>query len=44
MRRIADGEKYRMPATIDDPAILRETHDALRGAGYAVTEASSGTR
>ena len=23
MRRIADGEDYRMPATIDDPPILR---------------------
>jgi Acetyl-coenzyme A synthetase N-terminus len=29
MRRIADGEKYRMPATIDDRAILGATHDAL---------------
>jgi propionyl-CoA synthetase len=44
MRRIADGEEYPMPATIDDPAILGEMHDALRGAGYAVTEASAGTR
>ena len=41
MRRIADGEEYRMPATIDDPAILEEMHDALRGAGYAVAEAST---
>jgi len=22
MKRIADGEEYKMPATIDDPAIL----------------------
>jgi propionyl-CoA synthetase len=44
MRRIADGEEYRMPATIDDPAILEEMHEALRGAGYAVKEASAGTR
>jgi propionyl-CoA synthetase len=35
MRRIADGEEYRMPATIDDPATLDEMHEALRGAGYA---------
>jgi propionyl-CoA synthetase len=39
MRRIADGEEYRMPATIDDPAILDEMHEALRGAGYAVAAA-----
>jgi propionyl-CoA synthetase len=39
MRRIADGEEYRMPATIDDPAILEEMHEALRGAGYAPTGA-----
>jgi propionyl-CoA synthetase len=44
MRHIADGEEYRMPATIDDPAILEEMHDALRGAGYALKEASAGTR
>src|SRR5690242_17015564 len=44
MRRIADGEDYRMPATIDDPAVLEEMHEALRGAGYAVTEASARTR
>jgi propionyl-CoA synthetase len=35
MRRIADSEEYRVPATIDDPAILDEIGDALRGAGYA---------
>jgi propionyl-CoA synthetase len=35
MRRIADAEDYRMPATIDDPAILGEITDALKGAGYA---------
>ncbi len=34
MRRIADGEDYGMPATIDDPAILGEIEDALRGMGY----------
>jgi propionyl-CoA synthetase len=35
MRRIADGEEYRMPATIDDPAVLTELHEVLRGAGRA---------
>ena len=34
MRRIADGEDYRMPATIDDPAILTEIGEALARAGY----------
>jgi propionyl-CoA synthetase len=35
MRRIADGEEYKMPATIDDPTILGEIADTLKGAGYA---------
>jgi propionyl-CoA synthetase len=30
MRKIADGEEWKMPATIDDPAILSEIADALR--------------
>jgi propionyl-CoA synthetase len=30
MRRIADGEEYTIPATIDDPAILDEMAAALR--------------
>ncbi|HEX3952874.1 MAG TPA: propionyl-CoA synthetase [Stellaceae bacterium] len=34
MRHIADGEDYRMPATIDDPAILGEIEAALKRAGY----------
>jgi propionyl-CoA synthetase len=34
MRRIADGEDYRVPATIDDPAILGEIAVALARAGY----------
>jgi propionyl-CoA synthetase len=29
MRRIADGEEWKMPATIDDPAILDEIAEAL---------------
>jgi propionyl-CoA synthetase len=35
MRRIADGEEYTTPATIDDPAILEEIAEALRGLGAA---------
>jgi propionyl-CoA synthetase len=34
MRSIADGETWKMPATIDDPAILDEVAAALRGLGY----------
>jgi len=32
--KIADGEAYKMPATIDDPAILDEVTTALEGIGY----------
>jgi propionyl-CoA synthetase len=35
MRKIADGEEYRMPATIDDPVILNEVEVALEDVGYA---------
>jgi propionyl-CoA synthetase len=35
MRKIADGESYALPATIDDPAILGEVDAALAKAGYA---------
>lgn len=34
MARIADGEDFKMPATIDDPAILDEIRTALAGLGY----------
>ena len=34
MRSIADGESWKMPATIDDPAILDEIAEALKGLGY----------
>ncbi|MGE0610829.1 MAG: propionyl-CoA synthetase [Hyphomicrobiales bacterium] len=33
MRCIADGEEYKMPATIDDPAILTEISDVLKDRG-----------
>ena len=39
MRKIADGEDYTAPATIDDPAILGEIGDALHRIGYAKTDA-----
>src|SRR4051794_412774 len=39
MRRIADGEEYTTPATIDDPAILAEIAEALGRVGYARTAA-----
>jgi propionyl-CoA synthetase len=35
MRRIADGEPYRTPPTIDDPAILDEIRAALEARGLA---------
>jgi len=34
MRKIADGEPWTMPATIDDPAILDEIGEALGTIGY----------
>ena len=34
MAKIADGEVYKLPATIDDPAILDEIAAALKGLGY----------
>jgi len=34
MRKIANGEEYTMPATIDDPAILAEIAAALGNVGY----------
>ena len=33
MRAIADGEAYKMPATIDDPAVLQEIDEALKARG-----------
>ena len=41
MRRIADGEEYRTPATIDDPVILDEITDALQRIGYGERSAAS---
>ena len=35
MRRIADGQAWDLPATIEDPVVLGEITDALESAGYA---------
>ena len=34
MRKIADGDDYPLPATIDDPAVLTEIDKALASVGY----------
>ena len=34
MRKIADGEEYKVPSTIDDPVILDEIGDSLKTIGY----------
>ena len=36
MRKIADGEEYTVPATIDDPVILDEIEQALKDAGVGI--------
>ena len=38
MKKIADGDDYKMPATIDDPVILSEISEALHDVGYAKTQ------
>ena len=35
MRKIADGDPYTVPATIDDPVILDEIEQSLKLLGYA---------
>jgi propionyl-CoA synthetase len=34
MQKIADGQEYKVPATIDDPAILAEIGEAVKTIGY----------
>ncbi|MFA5001866.1 MAG: propionyl-CoA synthetase [Methanolinea sp.] len=34
MKKIADGERYSVPATIEDPAVLTEVAESLLGIGY----------
>jgi propionyl-CoA synthetase len=38
MQKIADHQEYKMPATIDDPAILEEIEEDLKAIGYAGAE------
>ncbi len=40
MRKIADGEAYAIPSTIDDPSALGEIETALSSVGYAVKKSS----
>ena len=40
MRKIADGEEYRFPATIEDPVVLDEIGTAMKSIGYAKPSAS----
>ena len=35
MQKIANSDEWKLPATIDDPAILGEIEEALHGVGYA---------
>ncbi len=35
IQKIADNKEYKIPATIDDPTILKEMEEALVGIGYA---------
>ena len=34
VRRIADGEAWTMPATIEEPAVLEEIAEAISRVGY----------
>ncbi|HNV48669.1 MAG TPA: propionyl-CoA synthetase [Spirochaetota bacterium] len=38
MRKIADGETYTVPSTIDDPEILTEIAGYVKGVGYGVKQ------
>ena len=40
MRKIADGDEYRFPATIEDPVVLDEIGTAMKSIGYANPSAS----
>lgn len=35
IRKIADGQEYKVPSTIDDPTILDEIEESLKEMGYA---------
>jgi propionyl-CoA synthetase len=34
MRKIADGQEFAVPSTIEDPAVLGEIGEALKAIGY----------
>ena len=34
MRKIADGQEYKVPSTIEDPVVLTEISSALGAIGY----------
>ncbi len=38
MRKIADSEDYKVPATIEDPQVLDEVESALQTLGYAASD------
>ena len=40
MRKIADGDEYRVPATIEDPVVLDELRTAMESIGYVKMSAS----
>jgi hypothetical protein len=44
MKKIADGDAWTMPATIDDPAILDEIGGALQARGLASSERGQAAR
>jgi propionyl-CoA synthetase len=41
MQKIADGNDYKLPATIDDSSVLNEITDGLKEVGYAKKQATS---
>ncbi len=43
MQKIADGQDYKMPATINDPAVLTGIAEVLRRRGYTKKQHGSAT-
>ena len=42
IRKMADGEEWRIPATIEDPAVLDDLRDVLLGMGRRPAAATDG--